>query len=424
MKTCEECGAQTELDDYYRKFKGGVLCPSCIEYHRHERGRRVYKDLLFGVLFSLILLVNKDIPWLFLNLYMILAMMYLSVVPHELGHAFAVWLMRQELLFIRFGSGHRWLSRKVRGVYLDFQTQPLGGFVGFVHRYPGVMRFKDAFVYVCGPLTNIVIFLLIWIVFTDTIAHEDFSKTFSPWLSISAANLILGVGNLIPFKIHSRYQMIPNDGLGIIKSLIGKSDLPNTILEHNMVRAVVAFDFYDYHTCQVYAKRVIEIDNSNVYGRNMLAVSLSNIGDADGAIRITEQSLEMPNVDDKIKPILWSNLSYFYLEKGDPTNYAKALQLSDDAMRNFSWELSVLSNYGGIQVVAGDVDKGIQALRDKRHVISPRYVQAEIHALLAIGLSRKGEFELSKKELNHARKLDSNCKFLERATTAVSMGQG
>jgi len=430
MNKCEECEVQTTREGVFSKVKIGMqkkrlLCPSCADYLRHERGRKVYIELLAGLLFSVIfLLTNQGAPWLFLNLYLVFIMMCVSIVPHELGHVLAGWMLRQKLLFIRFGTGHSWFVRKVRGVYLDVRSRPLVGFVGHAQPRSGSSRLTQAIIYACGPLANIGILLLVIFVFSESFRLENFDKTFSPWHAIFIANLILGVSNLIPYKLSTPGGPIPNDGMGILVSLFGKREIERSGLVRYLQCALVAFEYQDFQSCQAYANRVLAINAEHVIGRNLLAMSLESRGDIDQAISIYEQMLAGENVDADTKPMLQSNLAYLYLVKGDPDNYTNALALADHAMADYPWNLSVLSNYGGIQILAGDVDKGIKALRDRRFVITRPEVQAEIHALLAIGRSKKGQGEMAEKELKTALNLDPQCKFLARARLAVDAAKG
>ena len=122
-----------------------------------------------------------------------------------------------------------------------------------------------------------------------------------------------------------------------------------------------------------------------------------------------------PDLTEELRALMQSNLSYFYLAKSDESNYDKALALSDQAMQELPWELSVRNNCGGINVVAGDVAKGIKLLSDKRFAIKDKEVQAEIHCLLAIGNAKQGNVEQAKKEIKKAQKLDSDCIFLKKA---------
>jgi len=424
LMKCEQCGAETECESVFRKIRSGLIgtktiCPTCLEFKRHKNGNKVITDFIGGLVLASFFLLNEKAPWYFINLYLVVAMMYLSIVPHELGHALGVLLTRHKILDISFGQGRRLYCTKIYGVYLEFRIVPVVGRVRYLRQNGCALRMKDLLIYTMGPATNIALFFLLWHGFGETIANENFNKTPAPLFAFTWANLFLGITNFLPFKYQTGRGKVTSDGLSILNIVFGKKiDIAGEI-EQILFRASLAFYYNDYEECKNLAKKAVNIKSDDNRGHSYYGVAAGGLGDYEEAIRVHSQLLANPDMDAGMKAITESNLAYYYLLMDDPSNFSKALELAESAMAVCPWELSVRSNYGGLHVVAGDVDKGIDVLNDKRFAMYSNKARAEIHCLLAVGRAKKGQVKLAETELDMARKLDSKCVFLPRASAAL-----
>jgi len=420
---CDECGAELKRESYIKTIRDGskkrTVCPSCFQFIQHEKGNRLIKEFMFGLIMAVILVASTRQAWGFLNLYLFYFMCYLSIIPHELGHAFAVLLFRLKLLDMRIGQGRRIYSKKLLGIYLDFRAIPIEGSVRHLVTATPALRTKLFFIYSAGPLANIAIFILLLTVFGHAVKHESINNGPAPLLALAIANLFLGVWNLLPFRSQRLNGNVPRDGLGMIYALFSKKIDVNNESEQLIMQAHLAFKNKDYNTCEELSKKIIDLDKSNTLAHNLYAVAASNLGRLDEAIQVTQQTLNNADLSEDMRAIMESNITYYYLAKSDEAKYGKALELSAKAMQELPWELSVRNHCGCINIVAGDVAKGIKLLSDRRFAIKDKELRAEICCFLAIGKAKQGNIEQAKKEIEKARKLDSECIFLKRTEAEV-----
>lgn len=425
---CEKCSAETARDAVFKVIQKGkkkkFLCPTCFDFNQYKKGKKALAEFLGGLLIMSLFVLYGPVPWLFLNIYMFSAMLYLSIVPHELGHVLGVLLVRFKLLEVSFGSGRRLYFTKLFGVYVEFHVAPGGGRVRYVPKYRNDKGLKEFLIYAMGPASNVIIFFILIMVFHETAAKESFFETPAPILSFAFANLFTGIWNLLPFKHQSNQGQLPSDGLSLLRIIQGKNnDIPGEI--GNIVfRSWLAYQYKDYKSCKDLSKFVMEKDKENVAAQRLYALAGAGLGEYLEAIKVCQARLECSDMDERARAMTQSNLAYYYLLHGDETNFINALELAEKAMAVCSWDLAVRSNYGGLNIVAGDVDKGIDVLTDKRFKMRPKEDQAEIHCLLAIGWSIKGNATRAKNAINKARKLDGKCVFLPRATEAIGAVNG
>jgi tetratricopeptide (TPR) repeat protein len=420
---CSKCGGESKQDIpelVHQRRNGNFLCPTCLQFKRYETGGSVIKDLIGGILFASIFLLNEKAPWFFLNLYLFFAMAYLSVFPHELGHALGVVLTKCKLLEVSFGQGRQLYSIKLFGVYWEFRIAPIEGYVRSLQQNGCAKRWKDLIIVSMGPAANIFLFLVVWFLFEEMVARESIYKSPAPFFTFALANLVTGIWNLIPFKYRTGHREFVSDGLRILKLIFSKEYAALNKAEQLLLQAHTAFTYKDYHACKKYSEIALQEDNDNVAFLHYYAVSVSGLGNYIEAIDVLNRLLDRPDMEESVRAIVQSNLAYHYLVVDDQSNFNKALQLAENAMQYCSWELSILSNYGGINVVAGDVEKGVDTLTDVRYTMLSKEIQAEVSSLLAIGLAKIGKLDLAKSHLAKARKLDKRCVFLCRAETKVN----
>jgi tetratricopeptide (TPR) repeat protein len=346
-------------------------------------------------------------------------MAYLSIVPHELGHAFGVFLTKSKLLEISFGQGRQLYSTKLFGVYLEFRIAPVEGHVRHLQQTGDAKRWKDILVTAMGPAANLFLFFVVWQLFEETIARESMYKSSAPFFTFALANLITGIWNLLPFKHQKDHGEVISDGLRILKLIFSAKYDTLSEADQLLVQAHIAFHYKDYKACKNLAEAALQKENDNFKLLNYYSVAVAGLGNYTEASEVLNRLLDRPDLDEGSRAIVQSNLAYYYLVLDDQSRFDKALELTENAMQYCSWDLSILSNYGGVNIIAGDVKKGIDVLTDKRFAMHSKGAQAEVFSLLAIGLVKLGKFELAKSHLAKARKLDKTCIFLSRAETVV-----
>lgn len=154
----------------------------------------------------------------------------LSWIPllfiHEFGHAMMAKLLGWNVTQINIGIGQRLFKTHFLGIPMDIRAIPLEGFVQYKQTSNNNARYKHALVYFSGPGIELLIFFIVLFIygiegmFTITDNYIDIALQSFAFAALAGAIL-----NLIPMSIETKDGTIPNDGLGIIISLL--SDNPD-----------------------------------------------------------------------------------------------------------------------------------------------------------------------------------------------------
>lgn len=150
---------------------------------------------------------------IYLLLYLILIVAPLSIVLHEMGHAFAARIVNADLITVTIGKGKRFkrigLKRTQIIVYSNFL---LGGVAESIRNKP-YNSFEVIWITIFGPILSGIIAFLFYIL--NEMYPNNYLQLFF-WF-----NIWLAVVNIIPFKIKGKQT----DGYMIIKVITQKYPL-------------------------------------------------------------------------------------------------------------------------------------------------------------------------------------------------------
>ncbi len=188
------------------------------------RGEKITYYFFLGVLlclFGVEVLINYE-PIKLTIVFFLVAWVPLLFL-HELGHAIAARLVGWEVE--KFVIGHGKILKKFRfqGSLVEFRVILASGYVLPRMTPRNWSRMKSAFVYFAGPGAELLIFGVLYLM----IGVGQFSEANGSYLTIMMQGVALSavtgaVINLIPQEIIVDTGRVPNDGLGIIYSLMGK----------------------------------------------------------------------------------------------------------------------------------------------------------------------------------------------------------
>lgn len=416
---CVDCGLESDNKTGFlpasRRRKKRFICLSCLQYRQYLSHKGFYKEFLFGFAISALFLLNANGPWVFLNLYLFFFMLYLSILPHEMGHVLGVFLTRAKLLQISFGQGRLLTAFKIKSVYISFHTVPIEGLVQYVFSAGRCQGLRNALIIAMGPAVNILLFFAIWLAYSDVIAAENFSMAPAPLFTFALANLFTGILNLFPFRTQTQHGPSESDGLSLVRSLLGKSNPLADPYQQMSVQSSLAFNYRDFETQRHLSEKVIQFEHCDIEAKINYTLALAALGELQRAIQISWNLLEDEDLNASCRAMIKSNLSHYYLLLGEAHFYPQALELAESAIQVLPWDLSVRSNYGGVLAVYGDRDTGLELLQDKRFEMLAGPERAEIQCLIAMAYTRKGYQEQAQAHWRLARKLDCHCAFLNQA---------
>ena len=104
---------------------------------------------------------------------------------------------------------------------MEIRMLPLEGFVSIAPRNLNSVKLKHALIYFAGPGIELLVFFGIWAFLgTEQLFSQNDNYYQIALQSLAFAALVGAVINLIPLGITTESGSTPNDGLGIILSLL------------------------------------------------------------------------------------------------------------------------------------------------------------------------------------------------------------
>ena len=166
------------------------------------------------------------------------------VLWHEWGHAVMAHVLgwRVERTVIGFGKvafrGH------LLGAPLEVRRVPIEGFVQIAPLSTKGARWKHALIYLAGPGIELALFIVIVLALgwnNFFVIEDDYFKL--ALQSLAYAALVGAIINLIPVGIITHEGETPNDGMGIIKSLLSNDkDYQQWVEQQRVVEQVHEID--------------------------------------------------------------------------------------------------------------------------------------------------------------------------------------
>ncbi|HEV2436276.1 MAG TPA: site-2 protease family protein [Verrucomicrobiae bacterium] len=423
---CDRCGATTQIAEGFFKerksFSDSVqtLCPACWRKHKTS----IYRDLLlgrlaiglFGILF-VYLWPKEPIGWLWLNIFIYDIALSLSILPHELGHAFTAKWLGWRVFRIYIGYGKTVLKVKLLGFDTEFRAIPLGGSVLAAPRKIAHYHAKLFAFAIAGPMANILLMVVLLTAMDGSLAGvQSIAQQLTPLQMFFFANLLIVIANLWPRQITTLFGKRPSDGKQLSEAL--KMDPDRAVKGHAagfIWEGILCQEKKQFIEAQSWLEKGLklypdEIDLLISSGTNLLSLTRFN-----EARECFLKALPRTEQDRLLHSILLNNIAYADALIGSPELLEEADRYSVEAMKNLSWMPSIKGTRGTVLSELGKLDEAVPLLREVMLTHEVPHNRAQNACLLAIAEARRGNLEAGWKYLDEARKLDSNCFLLERA---------
>lgn len=165
--------------------------------------------------------VVRDFQPAKLSALFILLAWFPLLVAHEAGHALVAALVGWRVRRVVIGFGRPLARLFLRGTLVEFRAIPLEGFTLPVPRELRLIRLKSFLVYLGGPLAEALLLgatALIWGVEELLTRSEQVATIGAQGFSVA---IIMGlIINLVPHSAETQNGPSPNDGLGMIQSIL------------------------------------------------------------------------------------------------------------------------------------------------------------------------------------------------------------
>jgi len=374
-----------------------------------------------GLIF-LYLLPEAKIGSVFLNLFFFEMFVAATILPHELGHAWAAKALGWRVFKLHVGLGRTLFTRKIFGFETEFKTIPMLGLAFATPRNKQYFRIKRFGFILAGPLTNLVLAMpwLFLIPASQIVDLNWLEQGIAPGRDFFYANLVVLLLNLLPFNVTTPYGKLPSDGKALWQCLFLKGE--STDRAHAswyVMEGATAHQKSQYAEARDCFAKGLEIYPGNLLLVDWLGIVLFDLREFAQARSCFLRLLEHPELNAAGRAIILNNIAYADVLIGDAHLLAEADRYSQEAMKNFGWMAPVKGTRGCVLLELGQIEPAITLLLEamkENDLASSKSLNA---CSLAIAEARRGKPTEGRKFIEEARRLNHACFLLARAEEAV-----
>lgn len=429
---CAHCGTETDHPEFFfneqRSYQTGIqkVCPSCWERRSSKENWQwlVIRCVILLLVAGLVIFRPDFKPgWVLLNLELLFAALYASIIPHELGHLVAAKLLGLRVFRMVFGRGRVLLSWKILGVPTELRAWPTSGFVQGGYLTKNWFRLRNAVFAGAGPLANASIAVSIWKLgdYGNLDHFPNLHGELHPVAMFFAANVLMACLSFVPRKVGTHLGKVPSDGSQILMAPFLKSSQIDETLEGTQV--------LEAHALAV-QKRFDEATAVIEAGLQRFPKSLGLIL-LHGSIALEKRELDtarerflsalgqLPE-GHSWQPLLYNNIAYTNALLARPEFANEADEYSAAALKAMSWIPGFQGTRGSVLVQYGKLEEGRRLLEASTAAAEEPDRKAENLCWIAVAAVRQGHFEEAEKLLNQAHALGGETLSLKWAQAAVS----
>ncbi len=260
--TCGNCGCVSTWRAMFavvRTIKGSrSLCPACQEIRREQSGMRTWM-LAVSLIVAIPLLdlagVSLRYLWIALCWAWFVIASYMSVLPHEWGHALMARAVGYRPLAIIWGGQRHVFDRTIFGVRTLISRAPESGLTFYEPTDERSPLLRQAAVTAAGPMVNVLLasiaFVLAW--WIDAPFRGSYLK--SALMMFACANAFMALHNLWPMQVKSLIGTHPSDGMKLWNFINRKS---GDLAESRAAACFIRIHFA--HTDEAYDEVLAEAD--------------------------------------------------------------------------------------------------------------------------------------------------------------------
>ena len=376
---CEHCGFMYDsLEPFVRKSHylvdpAKTYCKSCVGLAIDTTLIKYFFYRLMWIGYALFAYHVQGYPqlaWLVVNLVLMGFLGFFVVLLHELGHALTALALKLRLYGIEVGQGHKLLSFKVFSYPITINKLPfLGGFtyVGFRDKEESV--WKMSLVYLAGPVTNLLIFLVI-LGFVgieeliDPVAHGF--KGIEIFTIIAFDNIVNFIRNIIPRSFVAKGIKVDNDGKFLLRSLFKRGEIKkslriSTLSQHGNE----ACQHEDYSEAAKWFKKGIDEFPDTLLFQHWYAASLYVGKQYQEALAYLDSIIDEDlgnNEDTYYSASIYNLYAWITFLGGDKSKLEIADKYSNKACKILEGEAHILDTRGCLDIELGEILSGKKLL--------------------------------------------------------------
>jgi tetratricopeptide (TPR) repeat protein len=427
---CDVCGMESDFSAAFRKERkafrksAGTYCPVC--WQRYSK----MISILPLIILSLVGIVSYGALWLSklpelelarqaLSTIVLLYLFFiLSIVPHELGHAIAAWLVGFRVFNIAFGYGKLLFKFRLFGTIVSFHWVPIVGIVRSAPRAIDWHRTKYFIKILAGPAANAII--VVAIVYISW--HHNGVPVSAQLFLI--ANLLILISAIVPYRYSS--LNLDSDGKQMILVFSKKQkQIEQAHAAHFLLEATTRWNEHrDIEDAVQWCEKGLALYPDELQLLNMRGLLCLERGAFAQGREIYLQLLQRESKPSAWRFALLNNIAYSDVLLGDPSLLPEANTCSEEAYKNLPWADFAIGTRGTVLVEMKKYEEGIKLLKESIKKTEDTRSKALNACHLSIAYSRMGDFDQAAQYLKLARHIDSRCSLLERAEAELRKHQG
>jgi hypothetical protein len=417
---CGKCGCRSTLTSAYKtvySFKGQLpFCPHCAEQRRQWRTNTLWLGTLLTLLGVLILDwmdIRHDLLWILFIVAGFLLSKLVSVIPHELGHAWAARLVGYKPLVILWGDAQAVLDFRLLGVRMRIGRAPDSAVTFFEPVGETMRRLKHILVTAAGVTVNILLGWLAIAVAVQIALPAVDSVPKAALLVFGVANFSMALANLWPSSIDTISGKIPNDGMRLFELITrGPPDLAQCRAMACQIRMHLAWEDGEYD------RVMAELDTVETQVAEAPWVDVARsagwcrLGKPQSARSAIQSSLLKEDIDPGTRALLHNNLAWANFISDDAALEEGSLEASLSAYDVLPWFSPVAITRAC--VLAAYARPGSQRLGEAQALVArvsgrqlskeSRQALAVAKGLIATALGDAGEAKRQLELARHFRK--------------------
>jgi hypothetical protein len=398
MGTCARCGAPGFVGaGGIRASRQGLVCPECERRRARVDGRR--GAVLMVAVVGLDLLVSPAarvrIPGLF-------ALLAVTVVVHEAGHALAAWALGFRVRVLRIGVPV--LARaRVGRTRVELGPFPFGGFVVALTQDPRAYRLRRGTMVAAGPLANVGLAVVAWRV--PGVVPAAVGAT-----TAVVAQLLIAGANLWPHRAVTPDGPVATDGAALLDLVRAKAEAVPAMLATERLAAVACDHVHgtgDRASSTPAPPAVAPRRSDEQPADGATALRLAQAAylsrDLHGAVALYEHALATGSLAPRDLAMAANDLAWVTgVELRDAAQHARADALSAQSFALMGWHPAVRNTRGAVLVLVGRAAEGVELLAATVDVIPTAASKGRCLAVLAEGQLALGDLFAARRTVARA----------------------
>jgi len=291
--------------------------------------------------------------WEMVNPVLFFAFLILAVVLHEFGHALAALATSIGVRHIRLGVGRpvaRWV---MAGTRIDLNWLPFGGEVGARSKQVYFEPARFILFVAGGPAANLTLTLIAFAAIPNWSQSAIGLDKPQPLLMFGYANLMLGIGTLVPISAQRQDgRSRPSDGLLILNTILGLFSPEKSRAVAHVRRGAMWLEEQQLDRAIADSDAALKLDPTYAIAFCDRGVAYAAKGDA---LRAIAEYGEAIRLDPELTAALWNRAVTSF----DQRDYARALGDFHALIKRGGGTADLWHNRGAALLGLGETDRAI-----------------------------------------------------------------